>query len=101
MRRNITILGIKDPVEIIPITMDFDAVVTTIDSMAWSISVISGTDPDSATMLVGTPDIIGATATHLIADGLDGCIYLIRCDIVSGSTEYTLGAYLVVKTLGQ
>lgn len=85
-------ISAKVPAEIIPVTFDYSEIgITTIDSVATvGISLISGTDADIATMIVGAPTVSGATVTQLVQNGVAGCTYRLYCLIVSGSEKYQI-----------
>ena len=90
----------KDPSELIPITFDFSGLVTSIDTIASiAISVISGTDPNVATMLYSSAQKTGTNVIQLVQNGVNNAAYKIRADIVSGSEKYAIAAIFNVKTL--
>ncbi len=80
----------KDPFEIIPITFDFQNLVTAIDSVTLAITLSNGTDPNVAQMLYNTAVVSGTQVTQLIRNGVDNAVYRIRADIVSGNEKYAM-----------
>jgi len=95
----ITSLSRKAPAEIIPVTFDFQKFVSTIDSATITVTVKSGIDGSPASMLYSSAQISGSQVRQLIAGGVDGVVYRIRVDIVSGSERYSEAAYLPVMEL--
>lgn len=89
----------KAPAEIVPVTFNFSKLVTLIDSAVITNTVVTGTDASSATMLLNAATITGATVTQLIRNGVDGNIYRIRAEIVSGSAKYAMAMDLPIKEL--
>lgn len=91
----------KAPAEIIPVTFDFAKVSSDIATAVMAISVVSGTDAAVGSMLFGSSQISGAEVKRLIQAGVDGVLYLIRCDITNAAGEkYALATYLQVKEIG-
>lgn len=89
----------KAPYEVIPVTLDFSPIVSTIDNAFVSISVYHGADASYQSMLLGAFVVDGASVGQLIRNGVNGVIYLIRANIISGNERYSLGVYLPVREL--
>jgi len=86
----------KAPWEIVPVTFNFEKLVTTIDSATVTVSVRVGTDPSPIDLIFSSPITNGHYVQQLIQGGIDGVIYRIRADITSGNEKYSLAGYLPV-----
>ena len=91
-------LSPKDPAEIVPITFDFSALVTAVDSVTVTCTVKTGTDAAAASMLDGSVVISAGRVVQRIKNGIDGVRYVLRADAVSGSERYALTALLPVDS---
>jgi len=81
----------KVPAEIIPVTFDFADIALTVDSIAQiGIAVITGTDPASAAMILGSPTLTGSTITQLIRNGVAGVKYRLFCLVNIGVEKYQI-----------
>lgn len=87
------------PGEVIPISIDFKHLVSSIDSVIITVSVKQGVDANPIDSIVGSYQIVGTDIRQLIKAGLDGVVYLIRADITSGDLKYSGAVYLPVKEL--
>jgi hypothetical protein len=89
----------KDPAESLVITFDFSDELAAVDSASVSLSVISGTDPASATMLEGPAQVSGATVMQRVRLGVDQVNYKIKCTATAtGDDIRALAAVLPVQT---
>jgi len=89
----------KDPLEIVPITFDFTAILSSITSItSVAITVRTGTDASASAMIEGAAQISGLTVIQLVKNGVVGNTYIVRADVVSGSEKYALSAILPVET---
>jgi len=89
----------KAPAEIVPITFDFSALLTSIDSVVISVQIRVGADPNVASMPLAAPVINGGVVQQLIQQGVDGVEYSIRADAVAGMQKYALNGHLPVIEL--
>jgi hypothetical protein len=89
----------KDPVEIIPVTFNFGKLISQIETVVVTISVVEGTDNDVANMIFGSYQVSGSTLKQLIRNGVHGTRYLIKAVVTdSGGLKYALACYMTVKT---
>lgn len=95
----ITTFDPKAPAEVVPVTFDFSALTTSIDSVTVSVTVKTGMDSNVATMPLGGYQISGGKVIQLIQNGVDQTVYLIRADITTGSEKYALAAYMKCEEL--
>jgi len=90
-------LDSKTPAEIITITFDFSAIVKTLSLPVIAIEVISGTDINVMSMLLGTPQISGKRVLQRIQAGIRGTVYKVSCLITSdGIEKFELSGELTV-----
>lgn len=71
----------KDPLEIIPLTFEVENSVSTIQSVAVTVTVHDGIDGSPSAILSGAPVINGTLAHQLIQGGLHGVGYKIKAVI--------------------
>jgi len=95
--RVMEVLSNKAPAEVIPVTFDFKNLLSSIDSATVSVIVKTGTDSNPAALLYSSTQITGTQVRQLIQDGVNGVVYLIRVDAISGSEKYAGAAYLPVR----
>lgn len=89
----------KAPYETIPAIFDFSRMVQSIDQASVIIQVHHGIDAASQDMLLGSYIINGQEVRQFIRYGVDGVIYLVRANIISGNLRYSLGFYLPVQDI--
>lgn len=93
-------LDSKSPSETISITFDFKNLVSSITSVtSVEIAVKTGTDASVGTMLLGPATLSGTSVIQLVRNGVDGVVYRVRVNIISGSQAYSLAVYLPVIEL--
>lgn len=87
----------KDPGAEITVEFDFGPDITTVANATVTIAVFTGADPDAATMLIGSPTVIGAKVLQRVAAGLDGVDYALECfaDVTGG--RISIDAILPVR----
>jgi hypothetical protein len=97
MSQLVSFLDSKTPSEIVAVSLEFNKVLTTIDTIdSVTISVVSGTDANVSTMLLNSPVKVGTIVTQLIRNGVDGNMYLITGNVTSGNEKYSLAGYLPI-----
>jgi hypothetical protein len=97
--QSINFIDSKTPGEVIPIVFKFENIVSSISAVSSvSVTLVSGTDGSPSSIISGTATFSGTSVTQAIQNGVDGCIYLIVCNITSGSNIYSLACYLPVVT---
>jgi len=97
MSQQVGFLDSKTPSEIVAISFEFNKVLTTIDTIdSVVISVVSGTDSNVGTMALNAPVKVGTIVTQLVRNGVDGNMYLITCNVTTGSEKYSLAGYLPI-----
>lgn len=80
-------------------TVDFSALLATgetITSAAWSISVVSGSDPSAASMIDGSASISGSKVSQLITGGVSDVTYAPIC-----TANTSLGQVLILPDPGR
>lgn len=88
----------KDSAEIVPLTFDFSAVLSTITSVSSvSVRIKSGIDVNVASMLEGAAQIQGTKVVQLVKAGVNGASYVVRAEVFSGAEKYVLSALLPVN----
>lgn len=93
----------KDPRELVPVKMDFAALIPgqTIVSQTWEIAIKRGIDPAVASMLYGPPAIVGQACVHHLTAGVSGVDYIVYCTVTTDIGEkWTLGDVLQVQAVG-
>jgi len=95
----IKILSTKDPAETVPVKFFFDNMVNFIDTVDdVEISLFSGeVDAGMSTMLVGEPIISDSLVIQMVAGGIAGNEYKLRCTIHSGSEIYVSASILPIE----
>ena len=95
----------KDPQETLLYTFDFSLVIPNateaISSVAWSIVVSCGVDPDPSTMvMVGTEIIANKLCSIYVQGGLNDVEYILSCIATTsiGPQEVKLSGLLPVRT---
>lgn len=97
------ILPAKDPAEELIIPFDFSSEIgaATINSVAVTIAVESGTDAAVGSMLNGAATISGADALQSVKLGVNGVNYALRClATLSDGQKILRAATLPVRTGG-
>ena len=93
----------KDPVEKLGLTFTYTAALDsgeTISTASLSVTVKSGTDAGAAAMLDGAASIVAGQVFQRIKNGVDGAVYLVRCNAtLSSGRVLALGAHLPVVAL--
>lgn len=92
-------LSEKAPEEVVPVLIDFKHLVSSIDSVVVTVSVRNGTDASPVDLIFGSAQIAGTEVSQLIKAGLDGVVYRVRMDVVSGDQQYAGAVYLPVVEL--
>lgn len=74
-------IGPIDIAEAKLLTADFSREIgaATVTQTAWSCEVLSGTDPDPSSCLLGSPVVASPLAQHVVGCMRDGVRYSIRC----------------------
>ena len=88
----------KDPAESVVLGFDFSSDLSSIDSVAVSISVYSGTDLAVAGVLSGAPQIAGAIVYHRVAGGVAGVRYKVRAVATKGDDVIVRSGIFAVAT---
>lgn len=93
-------LSIKDPEEIVTVTVDFTGLATSVANPVITCSVFSGqSDPSSQDMVSGSPQVSGLNVLQRIAGGLDGNTYKLRCRVDDADGErWILSDVLTVRS---
>lgn len=99
-----TITGLfdpKDPGEIIPLTFDFEHLTATPSNPAIAVTRHSGSaDANPATILLGSPQVIGTSVVQKITGGVDGTTYKLVCEAVApDGCKYRIPGKLPVVAL--
>ena len=87
----------KEPAGEVTVEFDFGPDLTSVSNSAVTISVFSGTDPDVATMLIGSPTVIGAKVLQRIGAGLHGVDYALECFVDGTGGRLSIDAVLPVR----
>jgi hypothetical protein len=94
----------KDPLEIIPLTFDFDTEMggsDTIVSAAVAVSVSNGYDSNPASLLSGAASLLGDKVRQNVTAGLDGVDYIVKVTVTTtAGYKYTLARVLPVRNAG-
>lgn len=87
----------KDPQAEVTVEFDFGPDITSVSNAAVTIAVASGTDPGAASMLVGSPSVLGARVLQRIRAGLHGVDYALECLADVSSGRLSIDAILPVR----
>ncbi len=98
-----TIWPAKDPAERLVATFDYHEEIDdgeTIASATLTCTLLSGTDVNPDAVLYGTPTIAGGAVLQFFSGGVDGAVYILRCQATLSPTGrvLVLAATLPVRT---
>ena len=89
-------LDSKDPVEIVPVTFEFESAPA--GAVSIEVSVSKGrADPDVNTMLAGVHQVSGNNVVQHVQAGLDDRDYLLRCIVDDAPAKYVNACILPVR----
>ncbi len=72
----------------------------TVSSVAFSIEVYEGADPQVSTMLTGSPSVNGALVSHKIRGGVNGTTYYLEALATTTDGEKIAGSGLLLVKKG-
>jgi phage gp36-like protein len=87
----------KDPADIITLNFDFSADADAVTSPTVTATVVQGTDPDPALILVGAATVEGAVVRQRVQGGLAGVDYGLICRATNGDDSLSIEAILPVR----
>jgi phage gp36-like protein len=87
----------KEPSGEVTVQFDFGPEIIDVSSAAVTIAVYAGVDPDVASMLIGTPTVIGAKVLQRVRHGLAGVDYALECFADATGGRLSIGAILPVR----
>ncbi len=91
-------MPVKDPAESVVVEFDFSVELDAVDDAAAAVSVDSGgADAAVAAMLVGAPQISGASVYQRVSAGVAGVNYKLRCVATRGDAVIVRAAILPVR----
>lgn len=88
----------KDPSESVVVKFDFSGELLSVDQAQVSVSAYRGTDPNPASILLGSPQLDGPAVLQRIQGGLSGVSYNLRCIGQGGADVIVRSDLLPVKT---
>lgn len=88
----------KDPAEEYAVEFGFGAVLASITSATCTVTLMSGTDQDFASLLDGDPQVTGTSVYQRVHGGVGGCTYKLRCEATDGTETYVLVSSIGVVT---
>lgn len=93
-----TTFAVKDPEETVAASFDFSTLADSVSSPVLEVSRLRGSaDASPSAMLFGQPATSGAVVTQLLAGGVDGADYSVRCRVTAGPETLVLAAMLPVR----
>jgi hypothetical protein len=93
-----TTLDAKDAGETITVGFDFAALTATPADPSVAIEVVQGTDASAASMLSGSPQIVGTKVLQRVTGGVAGNEYNLRCTAADGAgSVYVVAAVLPIQ----
>lgn len=87
----------KEPLGEVTVEFDFGQDIESVSNPSVALSVFAGADPDTSSMLIGTPTVLGAKVLQRVGGGISGVDYAIECFVDATGGRISIDSILPVR----